>query len=134
MKKYVIVGASLAVVAILVALLTAVGGSSVQAQALPQVEFLGEGAKQYTTPLEDFIVKTTEKTFVFKPGPTYQAADGERVWGVSGANGAPPTVWNEVVNLGPATAGCTVEYVGIDDDVNGIRNGFFLGPHCIKYR
>ncbi len=35
-------------------------------------------------------------------------------------------------SLGTAYENCTVEYVGIDDDVNGIRNGFFLGGNLVE--
>lgn len=65
--------------------------------------------------------------------PPNTAVSGERVWGVSGANSVPPTAYtNAVYNLGPAYEGCVVDYVGIDDDINGVRNGFWIGSELLE--
>ena len=93
---------------------------------LPQVAFLGTGPGEFTTTLDNFIVKTIPFDFVWQPGPTYTAQNLERVWSVRGAAGAPPAIWDETVDLGFAEQGCIASYVGIDDDIDGRRNRFFL--------
>jgi hypothetical protein len=101
-------------------------GGSANAASLPQVVYIDEGPGTFNTPLSNFIVKTLPFDFVFEPGPTYTSYTTERVWGVSGANGAPPAIWDETVDLGPVQGGCIARYVGIDDDLDGRRNTFLL--------
>ena len=133
MKRKLFVIASFGIFALMVMLLggTAFGGTQA-VNALPEVEFLGEGAGTYQTTLDDFIVKRGQEQYDFVAGPTYEAAEGERVWAVRGTKEAPNVISNSVADLGMAYADCTVEYVGIDDDVNGIRNGFFVGSNLVE--
>jgi len=127
----VLIGISVTALAVLLVGLFAVGGS-IAAPSLPQVEFLGEGAGEYTTTLDDFIVKKSRAVYEFEPGPTYTAVSGEKVWSITGTKDDPQLVMdNSIYPLGPATEGCTVEYVGIDDDENGVRNAFFVGSTMV---
>jgi hypothetical protein len=113
-------------------LMVALGGSA-NAQSLPQVEFLGEGAGEYTTTLDNFIVKVNNPfNFVFEPGPTYTTSKNERVYAVRGANGAPPPVWEEEISLGQVQAGCVLSYVGIDDNPDDRINYFELNGEVIE--
>ena len=96
-------------------------------QQLPGLEFLGEGPAEYTVgSLENFVVKRLPYRFDFEPGPTYTAVGKERVWSISGLNSAPPALWDEAIDLGDRPAGCVVEYIGIDDDVDNRINHFYL--------
>lgn len=128
MKRFLVLSVLLGGVVLVVMLL----GSTASANTLPEVQFLGEGPGSFNTTLDDFIVKRGEEQYDFEAGPTYEAAPGERVWAVRGTKEAPEYIFNGVVDLGWGYEGCTVNYVGIDDDVNGIRNGFFIGPNLVE--
>ena len=133
MKRKLFVIASFGIIALMVLLLGGTAfGETQAANALPEVEFLGEGPGSFNTTLDDFIVKRSQEQYDFVDGPTYEAAEGERVWAVRGTKEAPTAINNTVHSLGTAYENCTVEYVGIDDDVNGIRNGFFLGGNLVE--
>lgn len=104
-------------------------GSTTSTNAdLPSLTYLGEGAATYTVEEgKNFIVKRTyEFRFDFVPGPTYTAVAGERVWQSMNTNAAPPAEFHAWVELGAVTTGCVVEYIGIDDDVDGRINHFYL--------
>lgn len=133
MKRILFVIASVGIFALMILLVSgsAMGGSQA-ANALPELEFLGEGPQAFDTTLDDFIVKRDAEQYDFVAGPTYVAAAEERVWAVRGTKEAPQEVVNGVLDLGWAYEGCTVEYVGIDDDKNGVRNGFFLGSELLE--
>lgn len=133
MKRLQIIGISFGVFLMMVLLAggSVFGGTDV-ANSLPEVEFLGEGPETFNTTLDDFIVKRGQEQYDFVAGPAYEAAAGERVWAVRGTKEAPNVINNSVDHLGTAYKNCTVEYVGIDDDENGIRNGFFLGPNLVE--
>ena len=70
--------------------------------------------------------------FVFVPGPTYTAALNEAVWTSFGTNGSPPAVYHVDTVFGPVLAGCIVQYVEIDDQVDDRRN-FFLIDNDVIY-
>jgi hypothetical protein len=105
---------------------------SAQTTEMPELIYLGEGAGTYTTPLDNFIVKTRPFDFKFVPGPTYTAVAGERVWGSRGTNQAPPAEWDITVDLGQVEAGCIARYVGVDDDLDDRINSFQLDGQTIE--
>ncbi len=113
-------------------IMTALFDRRVSAASLPEVVFLGNGPGTFTTPLDNFIVKVVPFDFNWEPGPTYEAQDGQRVWGVRGANEKPPKLWHEEVDLGEAEAGCIARYVGIDDDADDRINYFLLDGDVIE--
>jgi hypothetical protein len=128
MKKFVGIAALLSVVFVVLFAMSV----SADTDALPEVEFLGYGPGSFQTDLEDIIVKVLPFDFVFVAGQTYEASENERVWGVSGANQAPPAEWDQVVDLGPVQAGCVSRYVGIDDDIDNRINSFVLDDETIE--
>jgi hypothetical protein len=115
-----------------VLIMTVLFDQRVSAASLPDVVFLGKGPGTFTTPLDNFIIKVVPFDFDWEPGPTFEAKDGQRVWGVRGANEKPPKLWHEEVNLGAAEAGCIAKYVGIDDDVDDRINYFLLDGEIIE--
>ena len=100
---------------------------------LPSLTYLGEGVATYTVEEgKNFIVKRADEfRFDFVPGPTYTAAAGERVWQSMNTNAAPPAEFHAWVELGAVTTGCVVEYIGVDDDVDGRINHFYLGDTIV---
>jgi hypothetical protein len=120
------------IVALLILTSFALFGASADADDLPDLVFLGTGPETFTTPLDNFIIKIRPFDFDWRPGPTYQANDGQRVWGVRGANEKPPRLWHEEVNLGAVKAGCVAGYVGIDDDIDDRINFFLLDGEMIE--
>ena len=129
MKKIVVIIPLLGVVVFAVLLL----GGSARAASLPQVAYLGEGSGTFQTNLDGFVVKRFGPfRFDLEPGPTYEASSRDRVWEQSGAESAPPAVWEDEINLGPVTAGCLVEYIGVDDDIDGRRNAFFVNGDQVE--
>lgn len=119
-------GALLLLAAMLVGILALLLSEPAQADSLPQLEYLGQGPGSFETTLDAFIVKVHPFDFTLESGPTYEARRGERVWAESGASNAPPAIWDQIVSFGPVTAGCMVDYIGIDDDIDGRRNTFVL--------
>ncbi|MFL7838996.1 MAG: hypothetical protein ACK2U5_01620 [Candidatus Promineifilaceae bacterium] len=122
------------ILAALISLTASVFVMSVSARTddLPIVEFLGDGPGSFQTTLDDIIVKVPPFDFVYVIGQTYTASTNERVWGVSGANQAPPAEWHQTVDLGPVQAGCISNYVGIDDDIDDRINSFELNGQTIE--
>lgn len=112
-------------------------GGSVLAEDLPNPTYLGEGPGTYTAPDgRNFLVKRTSgpKGFRFdeEPGPTYTTERAnERVWAINDDRDL-PGIFEETVELGFVEAGCIIEYVGIDDDVDNRRNKFLLDGEEIK--
>jgi hypothetical protein len=132
MNRKVFVIASFGITAVMILLSGSAFSGPDAANSLPEVEYLGEGPETFNTTLADFIVKRGQEQYDFVAGPTYEATEGERVWAVRGTKEAPNVINNSVANLGMAYENCTVEYVGIDDDENGIRNGFFVGSSLVE--
>lgn len=94
---------------------------------LPTLVYLGEGAATYNEPGWNFIVKRLNPyRFEFVNGPTYTATGKERVWRSMGTNGAPPAVYHVDAELGFMEKDCIIEYLVIDDDVDGRVNHFYL--------
>jgi hypothetical protein len=123
---------TLAVIIGLVVFVIFLVGGSARADSLPEVVYLGEGPGTFETPLDNFIVKVLPFDFLFESGPTYEATEGQKVWGVRGADGAPPAEWDVVVDLGQVEGGCIANYVGIDDDVDDRINSFELDGETIE--
>ena len=102
-------------------------------QDLPGLQYLGQGPAEYTIgEFQSFIVKRYPYRFDMEPGPTYTAVGEERVWSISVVNAAPTALWDEWIDLGDVPAGCVVEYVGIDDDVDDRINRFYLDDDAIE--
>lgn len=100
---------------------------------IPNVIYLGENPGEYTTePGTNFIVKRISPfRFDFESGPTYNSPGGERVWSIFGADQAPPADYHNFQSFGPVEAGCVVEYRGIDDDLDGLINHFYIDDTII---
>lgn len=128
MKKFAAVVPFLGIVILVVFLIS----GSARADSLPEVIFLGDGPGSFNTPLDNFIVKVLPFDFLFVPGPTYKASANQRVWGVRGANQAPPAEWHKVVDLGQVQKGCISSYIGIDDDIDDRINSFVLDGETIE--
>lgn len=117
--------------ALLVFLVATLGGSA-RADSLPELVYIGEGPGTFNTPLDNFIVKIRPFDFKFVSGPTYNASEGERVWGSRGTDKAPPAEWDIIEDLGPVEEGCIARYVGVDDDVDDRINSFELDGEEIE--
>ena len=91
------------------------------------ISFLGYGPAEFTAaPGQDFIVKRLPFRFYIVTGSSYQAQEGERVWLASGEDFPPPALYKQETFLGLVTAGCEVNYIVLDDDLDGRRNRFAL--------
>lgn len=106
---------------------------AIQAGApLPSITYLGEAGTYTIDPGYHFIVKRLHRfRFDIEPGPTYTATDEERVWSIIGAEGEPPAVYAEDREVGPVQAGCVIEYIAIDDDLDGRLNHFYLDDELL---
>lgn len=94
---------------------------------LPSVNFLGEGAGTLTiNPDHTFLVKYRRNDYKEVPGPTYEAKAGERVWDYSFVPDDEAILYSEEYIWGPVTAGCVIEYVQIDDDIDDRINHFYV--------
>ncbi len=104
-----------------------------QAQSgLPEIQFIGQGPGDFTSPLDDFIIKTVSPfSFSFREGPTTTLSSERRIWGVRGTNNV-GSIWHETVDLGSVDAGCIVEYIGIDDDPDGRINYFQVNGETVE--
>ena len=102
---------------------------------LPTLTYLGQAEGETTFTVDsgnNFIVKGAQGFwFMFVPGPVYTAENGQRVWSSPDATGAPPAVHHEQESLGFVSAGCLVEYVGIDDDIDDRINQFYIGDEVV---
>lgn len=107
--------------------------NAVQAGApLPSITYLGEAGTYTIEPGYHFIVKRLHRfRFDIEPGPTYTATGEERVWSIIGAEGEPPAVYAEDREVGPVQAGCVIEYIAIDDDLDGRLNHFYLDDELL---
>ena len=91
----------------------------------PSVEYLGEGGSYTVDAGRHFIVKRKSPfRLVNEPGPTYNAAPGERVWAAT--VGAPPPKNKEWVDYGRVSDNCKISYTAIDDDPDDRVNIFYI--------
>jgi cell division septation protein DedD len=106
------------------------GGQQHNLAASASVEYLGEGGSYTIDPGKIFIVKRLEPfRFVNEPGPTYDAAPGERVW--SSTSSAPIAEYHSWLNFGYMPEGCQISYTAIDDDPDDRINKFYLDGEMI---
>lgn len=110
-------------------------GKAVFAAELPSPTYLGTGPGTYTAPDgRNFLVKRTAGGFRFDEvdGPTYTTTvANERVWAIND-NRPQPGIFEQTIELGRVEAGCIIDYVGIDDDLDGRRNFFLLDGEQIE--
>ena len=91
----------------------------------PSIEYLGEGGSFTVDAGRHFIVKRVNPfRFVNEPGPTYDAAPGERVW--AGTVGAPAAIRETWIRFGNLPEDCKVSYTAIDDDPDDRLNTFYV--------
>jgi hypothetical protein len=107
-----------------------------QSSSLPQITFLGEGPQTFTVePPLKFLVKTYQNgqfLFVTDEGPTYTAVKSERVWTTNFVPAEPMRLFHESRNYGNIPAGCVVNYVQIEDNLDNRRNTFYLNGEVIQ--
>lgn len=95
--------------------------------SLPSVSFLGTGPATFTIdPNHTFVIKYRLNDYKEEPGPTYNALPNERVWDFQFVPEGELIHYRELVDFGPVTAGCLIEYVQIDDDVDDRINFFSI--------
>lgn len=99
-------------------------------ETLPQIEFLGEGPGTFTLdPPLKFLVKTYddgEFLFITVDPPTYEAERRERVWSIDREPEESIRLFHEERSYGEVEAGCIVNFVQIEDNVDDRRNTFFI--------
>jgi hypothetical protein len=99
---------------------------------LPSVSYLGDSGTFNVGPGHNFIVKQLRPfRFVSFPGPEYTARADERVWSVQGVVDVPAAEVGITRVLGSVEAGCLIDYVTIDDDVDDRVNYFLLDDEII---
>lgn len=97
---------------------------------LPQIVFLGEGPDTFEISSDLFFLVKSPTANIYQeyPPPTYTTDVEERVWSVDrDIQGEGIPLYDGEINLGEVPAGCVVDYVQIDDDIDERRNGFRLG-------
>ncbi|HZW03104.1 MAG TPA: hypothetical protein VFF68_04205 [Anaerolineaceae bacterium] len=105
-----------------------------QGAGLPQIDFLGDGPGTFS--IEEpllFLVKTYEDDqFVFRivDPPTYEAVRRERVWSIDQDPGN-IRLFHESRSYGAVEAGCQVDFVQIEDNVDSRRNSFFINGDLV---
>ena len=104
--------------------------------SLPTITFLGEGPQTFTIapPLLFLIKANNGKNFIFvtRDGPTYQAKAQERVWSIDVAPTESFRLFDEGRSYGSVVAGCVVNYVQIEDNVDNRRNSFYINGNLIQ--
>ena len=107
-----------------------------QQQGLPNIQFLGEGPGTFNVQApREFLIKTYQNgqfLFVTDPGPTYKAKKSERVWTTDFMPNEPFRLFDELRSYGQVPAGCQVNYVQIEDNVDNRRNSFFINGNLLK--
>ncbi len=92
---------------------------------LPDVTFLGEGPATFTIDADHvFVIKYRRNNYKNEPGPTYTAEPGERVWSFSFVPDDGVYPYHSQESFGPVAAGCVIQFVQIDDDVDERINYF----------
>ena len=94
---------------------------------LPQVVFLGEGGTTYNIdPDHVFVIKFRRNEYKVVPGPKATVPANQRVWDFSVTDVAGVPHYKEVVPFGDVQAGCVIDFVQIDDDVDDRINHFYV--------
>jgi hypothetical protein len=103
--------------------------------SLPQIAFLGEGPQTFSLdPPLKFLVKTYQNgefVFVTVDPPTYEAVEDERVWSVNFLPAESIRLFHQGKSFGQVEAGCVVDFVQIDDNVDNRRNNFFINGQTL---
>ena len=106
---------------------SALGVARQEVPELPSVTFLGEGPATLTiNPDHTFLVKYRRNDYKEVDGPTYEAKAGERVWDYSFVPDDEAILYSEEHIWGSVTAGCVIQYVQIDDDIDSRINHFYV--------
>jgi len=107
----------------------------VQQSSLPQIVFLGEGPQTFTIePPLKLLVKTYQNgvfLFVAHDEPSYQAVRGERVWSTNFVPNESIRLFDESRSYGNVPAGCVVNFVQIEDNIDARRNTFFINGNVL---
>ncbi len=105
-----------------------------QVEELPDITWLGEGPGTYTVePGYEFLVKHAGWIeYTIDPAPTYEATAGERVWSINDVEILGYTIYDGAIDFGTIEAGCLVEYVQIDDDIDDRRNTWYIDDEPIQ--
>jgi outer membrane biosynthesis protein TonB len=106
-----------------------------QSANLPDIEFLGEGPGTFTIdPPRFFLVKSYENgefLFVTQEPPSYRAATRERVWSTNYLPGESIRYFHDGRSYGNVEAGCVVNFVQIEDNVDERRNHFYINGNLL---
>ena len=103
------------------------GAPMQQVPTLPQVTFLGEGGETYNiNPDHVFVIKFRRNEYRTADGPTVTVPAGQRVWDFSVTDVAGVPHYKELVPFGDVEAGCVIDFVQIDDDVDDRINHFYV--------
>lgn len=104
--------------------------SPVQQSSLPNITFLGQGPGTFTVePPLKLLVKTYENNeflFVAHDELSYTAKANERVWTIDVVPDEPIRLFDELKIFGSVEAGCVVNYVQIEDNIDTRRNTFYI--------
>lgn len=110
--------------------------SPVQQSSLPQITFLGQGPGTFTVePPLKLLVKTYqdgEFLFVAHDEVSYTAKANERVWTIDVVPDEPIRLFDELKSFGTVQAGCVVNYVQIEDNIDTRRNTFFINGNPLQ--
>lgn len=95
---------------------------------LPAVRFLGEGPATFDIdPAHTFVIKVPGTNhYREEAGPTYAAAARERVWDFSDTPNDGVILFHQWQSYGIVQAGCVIQFVQIDDDVDNRINHFYV--------
>lgn len=104
--------------------------------SLPHITFLGEGPNTFTVqPPLKFLIKTYQNgefLFITQDGPTYQAKKSERVWTTDFVPTESIRLFHQSKNYGNFPAGCVINYVQIEDNIDTRRNTFYLNGQVLQ--
>lgn len=104
--------------------------------SLPDIDFLGEGPETFTVePPLKLLVKTYENgefLFVLHEENSYTAQRSERVWSTNFLPEESIRLFDEERSFGSVEAGCEVNYVQIEDNLDDRRNSFYINGTLLQ--
>lgn len=110
--------------------------SPVQQSSLPNITFLGQGPGTFTVePPLKLLVKTyvnNQFLFVAHDELSYRAKANERVWTIDVVPDEPIRLFDELKSFGSVQAGCVVNYVQIEDNIDTRRNTFYINGNPLQ--
>lgn len=110
--------------------------SPVQQSSLPNIAFLGQGPGTFTVePPLKLLVKTYQNNqflFVAHDELSYTAKANERVWTIDVVPNEPIRLFDELKIFGNVQAGCVVNYVQIEDNIDTRRNTFYINGNPLQ--